>query len=122
MQLDLELEIQIHGKGQKKSKWFFQANVSSKKQINKFYFATMKPQVDLFSFVFWRKLKTQIWHFEINWPLSIFIISLSAVVINGRDLNPIWGSNFEIMISNIKTDDCRRYPKEPKYLVVQKSN
>ena len=29
----------------------------------------MKPQVDLFSFVFWRKLKTPKRHFEINWPL-----------------------------------------------------
>ena len=30
----------------------------------------MKPQVDLFSFVFWRKLKTPKRHFEINWPLA----------------------------------------------------
>ena len=30
----------------------------------------MKHQVDLFSFVFWRKLKTAKRHFEINWPLS----------------------------------------------------
>jgi hypothetical protein len=30
----------------------------------------MIPQVDLFSFVFWKKLKTQkTKHFEINWPL-----------------------------------------------------
>ena len=27
--------------------------------MNEFYFTTMKPQIDLFSFVFWRKLKTQ---------------------------------------------------------------
>ena len=39
-------------KDQKKSKQFFQANVSSKKQTNEFYFTTMKPQVDLFLFVF----------------------------------------------------------------------
>ena len=57
-------------KGQKKSKRFFQAGVSSKKRTNKFYFTTMKPQVDLFSFIFWRKLKTPKRHFEINWPLS----------------------------------------------------
>ena len=53
-------------KGQTKSKRFFQANVSSKKQTNGFYFTTMKPQVDLFSFVFWRKLKAPKRHFEIN--------------------------------------------------------
>ena len=52
-------------KGQTKSKWVFQADVSSKKQTNKFYFTTMKPQVDLFSFVFWRKLKTPRKHFQI---------------------------------------------------------
>ena len=39
-------------KGQTKFKRCFQADVSSKKQTNKFYFATMTPQVDLFSFVF----------------------------------------------------------------------
>ena len=35
-------------KGQKKLKLFFQADVSSKKRRNEFYFTTMKPQVDLF--------------------------------------------------------------------------
>ena len=30
----------------------------------------MKPQVDLFSFVFWKKLKTPKRHFKINWPLK----------------------------------------------------
>ena len=52
-----------------KSKWFFQANVSSKEGTNEFYFTTMKPQADLFLFCFWRKLKTPKRHFEINWPL-----------------------------------------------------
>ena len=56
-------------KGQTKSKWFFRAKVSSKKWIKEFYFTTMEPQVDLFSFVFWRKLKTPKRLFEINWPL-----------------------------------------------------
>ena len=37
---------------------FFQADVSSKKQRNEFYFTAMEPQVDLFSFIIWRKLKT----------------------------------------------------------------
>ena len=32
----------------------------------------MKPQVDLFSFVFWRKLKALKRHFEINRPLDGF--------------------------------------------------
>ena len=36
---------------------FFQANVSSKKQTNEFYFTTMKPQVDLFWFVFLEKIE-----------------------------------------------------------------
>ena len=55
-----------HTKGQKKSKLFFQDEVSSKKTTNKFYFTTVKPQVDLFSFIFWKKLKTPKIHFEIN--------------------------------------------------------
>ena len=53
-------------KGQTNSKRFFQADVFSKKRTNEFYFTTMKPQVDLFSFVFWKKLKTPKRHFEIN--------------------------------------------------------
>ena len=44
---------------------------SSKKRTNEFDFTTMIPQVDLFSFVFWKKLKTPKRHFEINWPLNI---------------------------------------------------
>ena len=39
-------------------------------KTNELYFTTMKPQVDLFSFVFWRKLKTAKRHFEIIWPLT----------------------------------------------------
>ena len=38
-------------KGQKKSKLFFQIDVSSKKRTDEFYFTTMKPQVDLFSLI-----------------------------------------------------------------------
>ena len=53
-------------KGQKKSKCFFQADISLKKQTNEFDFTTMIPQVNLFLFVFWRKLKTPRRHFEIN--------------------------------------------------------
>ena len=29
----------------------------------------MIPQVDMFSFIFWKKSKTPKNHFEINWPL-----------------------------------------------------
>ena len=67
-------------KGQKKSKWFFQVDVSSKKRTNEFYFTTMKPQFDLFSFVFWMKLKTPKRHFEINWPL-IEILRFIMIII-----------------------------------------
>ena len=56
-------------KGQRNSSWFFQADVSSKKRMSEFYFITKTPQVDLFLFVFWRKLKISKRHFEINWPL-----------------------------------------------------
>ena len=42
---------------------------SSKKRTKKIDFTTMIPQVDLFSFVFWRKLKASKRHFEIKWPL-----------------------------------------------------
>ena len=66
----LTIYTRIGAKGQKNSKWIFQADVSSKKRMNEFYFTTMKPQVDLFSFFFWRKLKTPKRHFEINWPLA----------------------------------------------------
>ena len=55
----MELLLDIPFKGQTKSKQFFQADVSSKKQTNEFYFTTMKTQVDLFLFVFLRKLKTK---------------------------------------------------------------
>ena len=62
--------MKLFTKGQKKSKWFFEEEISSKKRTNEFYSTTMKPQVNLFLFVFWRKLKTPKRHFEINWPLK----------------------------------------------------
>ena len=52
-------------KGQMISKGFLVASISSKKQTKEFDFTTMIPQVDLFSFVFWRKSKTPKNHFEI---------------------------------------------------------
>ena len=57
--------------GRTESKWFVQAAVSSKKQTNEFDFTTMIHQVDLFSFIIWKKLKTPKRHFEINWPLVL---------------------------------------------------
>ena len=60
-----------HPKGQIKSKLFFQAKVTSKNWMNEFNFTTMKTQVNLFSFVFWRKLKTPKIHFEIIWSLRM---------------------------------------------------
>ena len=68
----------VQCKGQKKLQWFFQADVSSKKQTNEFYFTTMKPQVYLFWFVFWRKLKTPIRYFEIIWPLVRYEVRQNA--------------------------------------------
>ena len=46
-------------KGQLISKGLFGILDSSKKRTKKFDLATMIPQVDLFSFVFWKNLKTQ---------------------------------------------------------------
>ena len=62
-------------KGQAKSKWFFQAEIYSKKWTNEFDFTTMIAQVDLLSYIFWKKLKTQKRHFKINWPLVYEIAS-----------------------------------------------
>ena len=53
-------------KGQLISKGLFGILNSSKKLTKKFDLTTMIPQVDLFSFVFWKNLKTPKRHFEIN--------------------------------------------------------
>ena len=50
----------------KVEKIFFKATFLPKKRTNKFNFTTMIPQVDLFSFGFWKKLKTPKRYFEIN--------------------------------------------------------
>ena len=57
-------------KGQLISKCLFGIFNSPKKRTKKFNFTTTIPQVDLFSFVFWEKLKTPKRHFKINWPLG----------------------------------------------------
>ena len=51
------------------------SSISSKKQTSEFAFTTMIPQVDLFSFIFWRKSMTPKNHFEINWPLTAAQVS-----------------------------------------------
>ena len=58
-------------KGQENSKANCQAVNSSKKQTNEFNFTIMIPQVDLFlfSFIFWKIMKTPKRHSEINLPL-----------------------------------------------------
>ena len=53
-------------KGQIISKGLFGIINSPKKGTKIFDFTTMIPQLDLFFFVFWEKLKTPKRHFEIN--------------------------------------------------------
>ena len=53
--------VVVVSKGQTKSKWFFQADVSSKKWMNEFDFTNFRS-------FFWKKLKTPKRHFKINWP------------------------------------------------------
>ena len=53
-------------KGQLISKGLFGIFNSPKNRMKKIEFTTMIPQVDLFSFIFWEKLKTPKRHFEIN--------------------------------------------------------
>ena len=52
------------------------SSISLKKRTKEFDFTTMIPQVDLFSFVFWRKSNTQKNHLEMIW--SLVHISLSC--------------------------------------------
>ena len=50
------------------------SSIFLQKRTKEFDFTTMIPQIDLFSFVFWRKSKTPKNHFEIIWPLGIAVI------------------------------------------------
>ena len=68
--IHIKKSLTTNYKRSEKVKLIFQADVSSKKRKNKFYFTTVKPQVDLFLFMFWRKLKNPKRHFEITWPLN----------------------------------------------------
>ena len=77
---------------------FLRSSIFSEKQTNEFDFTAMIPQVDLFSFVFWRKLTTPKRHFEINRPStkpvpfnSIIQASLlSDIFISPCDLTRLW--------------------------------
>ena len=56
----------------------FQADVSSKKQMNEFEFTSMIPKGQL-SFVFWKTPKR---YFEINWPLMITKFALCCLYLS----------------------------------------
>ena len=63
-------------KGQVISKGFLMSLISSKKRTKKFDFTSMIPQVDLFSFIFRKKFKTPKRHFEINWSLDPYLLTV----------------------------------------------
>ena len=48
----------------------FSSQCIFQKQMNEFNITTLRPQVDLFLFVLWKKLKTQKRNFKIYWPLE----------------------------------------------------
>ena len=56
----------MNTKGQLISKGLIGILNSSKKRTNKLDSTTMVPQIDWFSFVFWKNLKTPKRHFEIS--------------------------------------------------------
>ena len=65
-QVEPHPQSQCSGKGQLISKCLFGVFNSPKNERKKFDFTTMIPQIDLFSLVFWVKLKTPKKHFKIN--------------------------------------------------------
>ena len=78
-QITFSLKIELKANcewsnGQTNSKWFFQANISSKKRTNKFDFTTCQ----LVSFVLWKNVTTPKRHFEINW-LLVYSIGLGLI-------------------------------------------
>ena len=56
-QINNYLESKVHAKGQLISKGVLMSSISSKKRTKEFDFTIMIPQIDLFSFVFWRKFE-----------------------------------------------------------------
>ena len=69
-------------KGHLISKGLFGILNSPKKQTKKFDFTTIIPQVNLFSFIFWEKLKTPKRHFKVNCPLELYLENFKVQKIN----------------------------------------
>ena len=67
-------------KGEIISKGFLMSSISSKKRTKEFDFTTMIPQVDLFSFVFWRKSRTPKNHFEIVFDVFDFLQKMNEQI------------------------------------------
>ena len=86
-------------KGQIISKANYGILNSSKKRTIKFYFTSMIPQVDLFSFVFWRKLKTPKRLSEINWHLLTAFCSFSKNDDRNEGLDRKWSLALVIYFS-----------------------
>ena len=69
------LNFHVSGKGQINSKWFFQADDSSKNERNNsFFWPNSTTYKQIFSFVFWRNLSVPKSPFEINWPLALNLL------------------------------------------------
>ena len=60
----------------------------------------LKPQVDLFSFIFWRKLKTLKRHFQINWPLTVMLTLdwLKLSFLSFKTSGKIWLANAVLLL------------------------
>ena len=90
-------------KGQTKSKWFSQADISSKKtdeQILLYYYETSGW---LFSFVFWKKLKTPKRHFEINWLYQQTLNTKESLIFFLKPRN-IWYFIYSIQLNKMQFD------------------
>ena len=79
-----------------------------KTRMNEFGFTTLIPQVDLSSFVFWKKLKTPKRHFEINWPL--FEDCLHNFLLSDSDIAIIKVIAFFVILSQI----CQKFSIVPR--------
>ena len=66
-------------KGHKRSKLFFQVDISSKKRSNEFYFTTIKPQVDLFFVRFLEEIEDKKKTFRCYLTFSLAINSPNAL-------------------------------------------
>ena len=76
------------------------------KWMNSTLLHTMKPQVDLLLFVFWKKLKTSERYFEINWPLTMAYLETNIYIcpLFGKSLiMPFNYSSQEILLFTLYT-------------------